>query len=613
MTLCDPTSLLEKAFRDAIALATGGDAATIDPHVKASADSKHGDFQCNAALALAKTLGCNPRELAQRIMQCTQCGSLAERTEIAGPGFINVWLSQSALAQLLSVMDQPSLGIEPSPRAHAIVIDLCGVNVAKQMHVGHLRATIIGDVVARLHERLGRKVWRENHLGDWGLPIAMTMASLRKQGRDFKGITLDDLNIAYRAAQFEACGDEAGLLAARTLQSGPHRIAELEAHNEGAAVAEREAKSTLLQLQAGDAATVADWQRLIDVTMAEVLQTALVMGVKLGAEHSRGESFYRDRLAAVVEAFLQANLAKEDAGAIVVPFADRERPMLIRKADGGFLYATTDLAAVRYRVQELGGGEVIYVVDSRQRDHFKDVFDAVRMIGWDRLGDGTQAQLSHLAFGSVLGPDKRPLKTRSGENFTLKALLDEAIERGVHQVRTRAAQSDASTHNLDDAQLCAIGAAIGIGAVKYADLSGDPVKDYLFDLDRMIAFEGDTGPYIQYAHARISSLLARSEDSAASIAAAPFLIHEPAERALALSLLRFPSVVLSAAEHLAPQQLCAVLHELANAYAGFYQACPVLKAVDHTTRLARLRLSSLTQRTLAEGLGLLGIEAPSRM
>ena len=613
MASCDPVALLEQAFRTGIAAATGADASAIDPQVKAGADPKHGDFQCNAALALAKAARTNPRELAQRILAATPLGALAERTEIAGPGFINVWLSQRALGDLLAGMDTPALGIEAAPLAHAVVIDLCGVNVAKQMHVGHLRATVIGDVMARLHERLGRKVWRENHLGDWGLPIAMTLASLRRQGRDFARLTLDDLNAAYRAAQAEAKSDEPGLAAAIATGAGPHRIAELEAQNGAALAAERDAKATLLKLQSGDAATVADWQRLIDVTMGEVFRTARTLGVKLGPEHSRGESFYRDRLGPVVDAFVSKGLAREDQGAIVVHYADRERPMLIRKADGGFLYATTDLAAVRFRVQELDGGRVIYVVDARQRDHFKDVFDAIRLIGWDALPDGSRAELSHMQFGTVLGKDKRPLKTRSGENFTLKALLDEAIERGVQQVCRRAAEVDAPTHGLSDTELHAIGAAVGIGAVKYADLSGDPVKDYVFDLDRMIAFEGDTGPYIQYAHARIASLIARSGDAAAAIAAATFAAAEPAERHLALCLLRFRGVVLSAAEHQAPQRLCAALHELANAYAGFYQACPVLKAPDAATRLSRLRLSALTQRVLAGGLDLLGIAAPERM
>jgi arginyl-tRNA synthetase len=338
-----------------------------------------------------------------------------------------------------------------------------------------------------------------------------------------------------------------------------------------------------------------------------------VLGVHLTDEHSRGESFYRDRLADTVRAFAERGLAVEDHGAMIVRFADRERPLLIRKADGGFLYSTTDLAAIRYRVGELGAGTVVYVVDARQRDHFRDVFDAVRLIGWDRLPDGAQARLEHLGFGSVLGADKKPLKTRSGELFTLKALLDEAVARGTEQVRLRAQLPDAPTGGLDAAQMARIGRAVGIAAVKYADLSGDPVKDYVFDLDRMIAFEGDTGPYIQYAHARIASLVARSGAADAAIAAAPWHFDHPAERALVLAIIAFPATVRGAADACAPQRICAALHDLANRYASFYQACPVLKAPDEAAKLSRLRLSRLTGRVLAEGLSLLGMEAPNRM
>jgi len=613
MAHCDPVAMLETAFRAGIATTTGVDAASVDPQVKASADPKHGDFQCNAALALAKAAKANPRELAQRILAATPLGALAERTEIAGPGFINVWLSRKALGDLLAGMDSPSLGIEPSPLAHAVVIDLCGVNVAKQMHVGHLRATIIGDVMARLHERLGRKVWRENHLGDWGLPIAMTMASLRRQGRDFARLTLDDLNAAYRAAQAEARSDEAGQAAAIACGAGPHRLAEFEAQNGPALAAERDAKATLLKLQSGDAATVADWQRLIDVTMAEVFVTARTLGVKLGPEHSRGESFYRDRLGPVVEAFVAKGLAREDAGAIVVHYADRERPMLIRKADGGFLYATTDLAAVRFRVQELDGGRVIYVVDARQRDHFKDVFDAIRMIGWDTLRDGSRADLFHMQFGTVLGKDKRPLKTRSGENFTLKALLDEAVERGVQQVMRRAAEADAPTHGLPDAELRAIGAAVGVGAVKYADLSTDRIKDYVFDWDRMLAFDGNTAPYLQYQHARICSIFRRAGVARDGYQGRAPRLTEPCERALVLALLQFDTAVHDALSRHSPHRLCTYLYDLAAAFSAFYELCPVLRAGDDAVRESRLVLCDSTARVLECGLGLLGIESPEQM
>jgi len=612
MASCDPKFDLEQAFRKGIAAAISEDAAKADPQIKFSGDPTHGDYQCNAALSIARAIKGNPRDVAEKILAATPLSALGT-AEIAGPGFINIKLAQSALQTMLDRVDMDDLGIEPAPLPHAIVVDLCGVNVAKQMHVGHLRSTILGDVVARLHERLGRKVFRENHLGDWGLPIAMTMSALRRQKRDLKSLTLADLNHAYRAAQLEAATDTAGLEAARTRDAGPHRVIELETQQESAISAEQDAKSTLLKLQSGDVATVAAWQKLIDVTMADVLEIASVLGVRLTNEHSRGESFYRDKLAPTVQAFIDHGLAQEDQGALIVRIAEQERPLIIRKADGGFLYATTDLAAVHYRVAQLHAGEIIYVVDARQRDHFRDVFNAIHLIGWNKLADGTQCKLSHLAFGSVLGTDKKPLKTRSGELFTLKALLDEAIQRGTDQVKLRATQTDSPTQGTTDHEIAAIGRAVGIAAVKYADLSGDPIKDYVFDLDRMIAFEGDTGPYIQYAHARIASLISKSDAADSAISNSAWKFDHPAERALVLAILSFPATIKSAADLGSPQRVCAALHELANCYATFYQACPVLKAPDEATRLARLRLSHLTKRVLAQGLSLLGMDSPNRM
>jgi arginyl-tRNA synthetase len=379
-------------------------------------------------------------------------------------------------------------------------------------------------------------------------------------------------------------------------------------------MAQEDARATLVRLQSGDAQLVADWQRIIDCTMREVFETAHVLGVHLTDEHSRGESFFREKLGPTVEAFVKAGLGTEDDGAIVVRYSDRERPMLIRKRDGGFLYATTDLAACRFRVQELGSDRVVYVVDARQRDHFKDVFDAVRMIGWTRLPDGTDAELVHVPFGSVLGPDKKPLKTRSGENFTLKALLDEAIERGTHEVRSRSTDPNAPTAGMSDAELASIGRAVGIAAVKYADLGSDVTRDYVFDLDRMVSFEGDTGPYLQYAHARIAGILGKALDAAAHSPPRPVIsVNEPAERQLALMLLRYPGVVRDVAQHNDPSRLCAYLHQLATTFNGFYQQCPVLKCEDAALRASRLRLCAVSKHVLRDGLGLLGITAPERM
>ena len=606
---CDPATELDARFRAAIRAVTGTDA---DPQIRPSGNAKFGDFQVNAAMALAKERSTNPRALAEEILKSADLAGIAEKCEVAGPGFINVTLAractESCLAKLAA---SATLGVPAPSDPHAVVVDLCGVNVAKQMHVGHLRATIIGDSLARVFERLGRKVWRENHLGDWGLPIAMTLAKLVRERADFQRLSLDDLNHAYRGAQKET--STADLDAAYEFHCGPHRIAEFEIQYEPARAAMDDAKKTLVRLQSGDQEIVRLWERLIEVTMEQVYEAARTLNVKIGPENNRGESFFRDRLGGVVEAFAKSGLAKSDRGAMVVPFADRERPLLIQKSDGGFLYATTDLAAVRFRTFELDGSLVVYVVDARQRDHFKDVFDAARMIGWNKTADGAESTLVHLGFGAVLGPDKKPLKTRSGENFTLKDLLDEACERGTAEVMRRAADPASPTHGLSQTELAKIGAAVGIAAVKYADLSGDLTKDYVFDLDRMIAFEGDTGPYLQYAHARIASILAKSGESAAAIDAAPFALGEPAEKALALHLLRYAQMTLDVGRSLETNRVGLYLRTLAELFNAFYQSCPVLKADDAATRLARLRLCAITRSILADGLSLYGIIAPDRM
>ncbi len=612
---------LEQGFREAIARGVLDASTTmapeeIDPAVRASQNPQFGDFQCNAALALAKRVGQNPRTVAAKIVEAAQStvlGDLAEPLEIAGPGFINVRLKPAALAAQLMAMDDDALGVAPVHATHAVVVDLCGVNVAKQMHVGHLRATIIGDTLARVFERQGRTVHRENHLGDWGLPIAMTLFALRQRKLDLNRLSLEDLNRAYRDAQLTARNEERGLAAARAAHAGPHRLIEFEIQNAGAAEFERGAKEALVRLQSGDEELSREWRKIIDVTMLEVFTVAGLLNVNLGPQHTRGESFFRDQLGGVVNSFLKAGIAREDAGAIVVPFADRERPLLIRKSDGGFLYATTDLAALRYRVQELDGERVIYVVDARQRDHFKDVFDAAGLIGWTRLPDGVVSELVHIGFGAVLGPDKKPLKTRSGENFTLIALLEEAIARGQQEVARRASDPESATHALPPAELAAIGRAVGIAAIKYADLGTDVVRDYVFDLDRMIAFDGDTGPYLLYAHARISSIFARGNVSLESVRSADLLINEPAERQLALALLKYGTVVADVARTLEPHRLCAYLHTLAEQFSSFYNTCPVLKAEDPATRASRLRLCGLTRRVLKDGLELLGMTAPERM
>ena len=603
---------LDAALRGAILCALGDAAASAGPALKAATQARFGDFQANFAMGLAKSLGRNPRELAQEVLTAGAAllEPLCEKLEVAGPGFVNITLRSSIIADALHDMDAEALGVPLPGRGRRVAVDLCGVNVAKQLHVGHLRASIIGDSMARLHERLGWTVFRQNHLGDWGLPIAMTLASLERAAVDLSRITLDDLNHAYRRAQAEGRDDEAGLAAARDTGAGPHRIAELEAQHAGASALLEHTHETLRRLQGGDPPTVAAWQSLIAVTMREVFDTTATLGVTLNDSHSRGESFFRDQLAPTVDAFVKAGLAERDQGALIVRFKDRERPLLIQKSDGTSLYATTDLAAAHYRIAQLGAERVIYCVDARQRDHFRDVFDAIHAIGWDRLPNGGTAELIHVPFGAVLGADKRPLKTRSGENFTLKALLDEAVARGRREVHARAQQPDAPTAGLPHSELDAIGQAVGIAAIKYADLSGDVSRDYVFDLDRMVSFEGDTGPYAQYAHARIAGILAKA---GARVATAPLQLGAAEERSLALTLLRYSSAVQDAAEQCAPNRLAAFIFELANAFNTFYQSCPVIKEPDASLRASRLRLCDLTRRVIADALSLLGIAAPARM
>ncbi len=612
-TAASPTTRLDQAFRATIAQILGDEYANTDPLIKSSQNPDHGDFQANCAMSLGKATNQKPRDLAEKIATAVDVSAFAEPPTVAGPGFINIRLKPDSLAAFLDTIDTPSLGVAPDPDSHPVVIDLCGVNVAKQMHVGHLRSTIIGDSLARIFERLGRTVHRENHLGDWGLPIAMVLHHLREQGTDLNSLTLTELDRAYRDAQLSTKSDVRGLEAALRLHAGPHRIAELEEHNASAHQNLEAAKATLLKLQQGDAELDRDWHKLIDCTLSALYESLDLLNVNIGPENNRGESFFRDKLESVIDTFLNEGIAEEDEGALIVRFENRKRPMLIRKSDGGFLYATTDLAAIRFRTRELKADRVIYVVDARQQDHFKDLFDGASRIGWDSTPDGSPVTFTHIPFGSVLGTNKQPLKTRSGDNVTLKSLLDEAIERGTKEVTQRSNDPKAPTHELSPDQLAAIGQAVGIGAIKYADLSNDLTRDYVFNFDRMISFEGDTGPYLQYAHARIRSIFSKTDLEPNSLPETPIIIRDPAEKSLALVLLRYGETVTTVARTLQPHRLCGYLRDLAEAFSTFYQRCPVLKAENEELRFSRLRLCSLTQRILADGLNLLGIEAPPRM
>lgn len=613
----DPVAVLNARFAGAIARAFPQvDAASIDPQVRPSANPKFGDFQCNAAMGLAKALGMNPRQVAEQIVATADIADIAQPltpASIAGPGFINITLRTDALADLLAALNSPSLGVTLEPaQQRTVVVDLCGVNLAKQMHVGHLRSTVIGDTLARILERLGHKVIRQNHVGDWGLPIAMVTARLIKLQAagaiDLSKITLDDLDKAYKAAQRECDADERGLAYARAWGSGPKILAELQAQVDGALEAEAHAKGVLLKLQAHEPSVYAVWQRLSEVTMQACLAICQRLNADVQDRHSAGESSYSQALAGVIDAMTAKGLLQESDGALVCNLQDQgiEEPLIVRKRDGGYLYATTDLAGVRHRVHTLGADRVVYTVDARQSLHFKQVFAAARKAGFDTRPNTAPASLEHAAFGTILGEDGRPFKTRSGENVRLSDLLDQAEQRAADAVA-------AKNPELDAQQRRAIAWAVSVAAIRYTDLSTERIKDYTFNFDRMLAFEGNTGPYLLYALVRIKSIFRKAAERHLHAQPGAFAVAHQAEKALALVLLRYPAAVRSAGESLQPHRLCAYLYELAGAFASFFDQCPVLAAPEQPTRDARLRLCALAERVLQDGLSVLGIPTVDRM
>ncbi len=615
----DPLQALRERFLAAIAAVAAdlGVAAPVDPNLVPARDARFGDFQCNAAMGLAKQAGKQPREVAAAIAARADLAGIAEpltAASVAGPGFINIRLSPAALAAALDGLDTPALGIEAPERRRTIVVDLCGVNLAKQMHVGHLRSTVIGDALARAFERLGHAVIRQSHFGDWGLPIAMVTARVKRLADageiDLRTITLDDLDGHYRAAQRACERDAKGLAACARYGLGPKATAECEAQVSGAEEEFLRARQTLIALQGHDPAVFAVWRRIADITIAECMAICARLKANVDASMIAGESTYAEELAPLVADLESRGVAEPSEGALVIRLEEFgvAEPLLVRKTDGGFLYATTDLAAVRRRVGALGAERVVYAVDARQSLHFRQVFAGSIKAGYARTARGDDAALEHAAFGTVLGDDGRPFKTRSGENVRLSDLLDEAVARAEKAVAERDA-------GMPEAERRAIAEGVGIAAIKYADLSTDRVKDYVFNFDRMLAFEGDTGPYLLYALVRIRSIFRKAEERAAGAGGAreALRIAEPAEKALALTLLRYPAAVQGVADALEPHRLCGYLYDLAGAFSGFFAACPVLQAPDEATRGSRLRLCALTARVLEDGLRTLGIPTVERM
>lgn len=623
----DPLQILSDRFSSAIVAAFPHLAGQrVDAMIAVGKNQKLGDFQSNAAMGLAKTLGSQPRVVAQAIVAKLDISDIAEPIgpeSIAGPGFINIKLRTDTVEALLGKINSPQLGIEPVVPRETIVVDLMGVNLAKQVQVWHLRATVIGDALARTFERLGYNVVRQNHVGDWGLQIGMVTDKLLQLARAGKldRITLDDLDRLYKAVQKECDADEDGLAAARRWNMGPKIIAELEEQVGGANEAEASAKRTLVALQSGDPVAVAMWERVAKVTMDECLAICARLKANVTAEHTAGESSYRNELGEIVDDLVKKGLAVEDQGALVVRLDDVgiEEPLIVRKSDGGFIYVTTDLAGVRRRVQKIGASRVVYAVDARQGKHFQQVFAASRKAGYTTLpatagnaNEQVEAKLEHAAFGTMMGEDGRPFKTRSGESVKLADMLDEAVSRAERAVAEK-------NPELPAVERTSIAEGIAIAAIKYADLSTERTKDYVFSYDRMMSFEGNTGPYLLYAVVRIRSIFRKAREMFGEMGAggaangSPVRIVAPEEKTLALALLKYPGAVRSVAESLEPHRMCQYLYELAGAFSGFFQNCPVLQAPDEATRVSRLGLCRLTERVLVDGLNILGIQTLERM
>ena len=612
----DPLETLDTRFRAAIAAAFPDlPAEGIETHIAPNRQPKLGDFQSNAAMPLAKRLGRNPREVAAGIVEHLDLSGLAEPVTagaIAGPGFINIRLLGDAMAASLTRLDTQRLGVDVPEHPMTVVVDLCGVNLAKQMHVGHLRSTVIGDAVARLYERLGHRVIRQNHVGDWGLPIAMVVQRLiemQDAGQDLSAIDLDELNTLYKQAQAACKAEKAALALTAKVGGHPKAEAELACRIEDANNSMERSKQRLVRLQSGDAESVAAWRRIYDITMGACLATCARLHAHVTEEASAGESAYRDELAWLVDDLVKRGIAEEDDWALIVRVEGLKEPCIVRKSDGGYLYATTDLAAIRRRTGVFGAQRIVYFVDARQSLHFRQVFGAAHKAGYDRTPTGEVTQLAHGVFGTILWEDNKPFKSRSGENAKLSDLIDEAIERAGKTVAEK-------NPGLSEAERAPIAEAVGIAALKYTDLSTDRIKDYVFSFDRMLAFEGDTGPYLLYAVVRTRSIFRKAAEAGvdlSGVASAALLLEEPAERTLALALLRYPGALRAAGENYEPSRLCAYVYSLAGAFSSFFDQCPVLSADSEAKRMSRLRLCSLTALVLTDGLETLGIPTVDRM
>ncbi|POU03458.1 arginine--tRNA ligase [Escherichia sp. ESNIH1] len=564
------------------ALIAAGAPADCEPQVRQSAKVQFGDYQANGVMAVAKKLGMPPRQVAEQVLTHLDLNGIASKVEIAGPGFINIFLDPAFLAEHVNqALTSNRLGLS-RPEPQTIVVDYSAPNVAKEMHVGHLRSTIIGDASVRTLELLGHNVIRANHVGDWGTQFGMLIAFLElKQQENAGEMALADLEAFYREAK--------------------------KHYDEDEAFAER-ARGYVVKLQGGDEYCRQMWRKLVDITMAQNQTNYDRLNVTLTSKDVMGESLYNPMLPGIVADLKAKGLAVESEGATVV-FLDEYKnkegePMgvIIQKKDGGYLYTTTDIACAKYRFETLHADRVLYYIDSRQHQHLMQAWTIVRKAGYVP----ESVPLEHHMFGMMLGKDGKPFKTRAGGTVKLADLLDEALERARRLVAEKNPDMPAD-------ELEKLANAVGIGAVKYADLSKNRTTDYIFDWDNMLAFEGNTAPYMQYAYTRVLSVFRKAEIDESVLASANVVITEDREAQLAARLLQFEETLNVVAREGTPHVMCSYLYDLAGLFSGFYEHCPILTAESDETRLSRLKLAQLTAKTLKTGLDTLGIETVERM
>ena len=556
----------EAAFKTA---GIGGCAIVLQP----AKNADFGDFQIHGVMGAAKQAKQNPRELAQKVADALAGSVVIDSAEVAGPGFINLRLNAGFLAEhLRAALNDTRCGVAETANKHTVVIDYSSPNLAKEMHVGHLRSSIIGDSIARILGFLGHTVIRQNHVGDWGTQFGMLVAYMVEQQQHNAEFQLSDLEQFYRSAKVRFDEDPAFADTAREY---------------------------VVKLQGGDETVLALWKQFVEISLHHAQNVYDTLGLLLTPDDVAGESIYNNDLHNVINELSEKGLAVDDDGAKVV-FLDEFKnqdgdpaAFIVQKQGGGFLYSTTDLACVRYRVGKLKADRLLYVVDTRQKLHFEQLFNVSRKAGW--LPENVSAEF--IGFGTMMGKDGKPFKTRSGDTVKLVDLLDEAVERATALVQSKNSESSAE-------EAAKIGRPVGIGAVKYADLSKNRTSDYVFDWDVMLSFEGNTAPYLQYAYTRVQSVFRKAGEWDKTAA---LTLSEPLEKQLAVELLKFEDVLQNAADTSYPHYLAAYLYQVATLFSRFYEACPILKA-EGQTRNTRLQLAALTGETLKQGLELLGIE-----